>query len=46
MTGQAGTGKSTVVNSIRNECHQHGRKVNIKCSSGIACSVYEAKGFT
>ena len=42
ITGQAGTGNSTVVNSIRDECHQQGPKVNIVCSSGIACSVYEA----
>ena len=46
ITGQAGMDKSTVVNSIRNECHQQGRKVSIVCSSGIACLVYEAKGFS
>ena len=43
ITGQAGT-----ATFIRNECHKQGRKVSIHvvCSSGIACSVYEAKGFS
>ena len=41
ITGQAGTGKSTVVNAIRNECKQRGLQVDLICSSGIACQVYE-----
>ena len=41
ITGQAGTGKSTVVNSIRQDCRQRGLKVAVVCSSGIACKVYE-----
>ena len=41
ITGQAGAGKSTVVNSIRQDCKQRGLNVAIVCSSGIACKVYE-----
>ena len=41
ITGQAGTEKSTVVNAIRQECTQRGLKVDVVCSSGIACQVYE-----
>ncbi|KAJ7374859.1 hypothetical protein OS493_005212 [Desmophyllum pertusum] len=41
ITGQAGAGKSTVVNSIRKDCQQRGLKVAVVCSSGIACKVYE-----
>ena len=41
ITGQAGTGKSTVVNAIRQGCSQRGLKVGVVCSSGIACQVYE-----
>ena len=37
ITGQATAGKSTVVNSIRQDC----LKVAVVCSSGIACKVYE-----
>ena len=39
ITGQAGTGKSTVVNAIRNDCKQRGLQVDLICSSGIACQV-------
>lgn len=41
ITGQAGTGKSWVVNCIREDCKQRGRKVALICSSGVACQVYE-----
>ena len=41
ITGQAGTGKSWVVNTIRDDCKQRGKKVALVCSSGIACQVYE-----
>ena len=41
ITGQAGTGKSWVVNTIREDCKQRGQKLALVCSSGIACQVYE-----
>ena len=41
ITGQAGTGKSTIVNAIRNDCKKCGLKVDLICSSGIACKVCE-----
>lgn len=41
ITGQAGAGKSTGVNAIRQDCRQRGLKVAVVCSSGIACKVYE-----
>ena len=44
ITGQAGTGKSWVVNTIREDCKQRGQKVALVCSSGIhriTCQVYE-----
>ena len=41
VTGQAGTGKSRVVNVIRDDCRQRGLKVAVICSSGIACQVYD-----
>ena len=41
ITGQAGTRKSWVVNTIREDCKQRGRKVALVCSIGIACQVYE-----
>ena len=41
VTGQAGTGKSRVVNTIRDDSRQHGLKVAVICSSGIACQVYD-----
>ena len=37
VTGQAGTGKSPVVNVIRDDRRQCGLKVAVICSSGIAC---------
>lgn len=40
ITGQAVAGKSTVVNSIRQNC-RHGLKVAVVCPSGIACKAYE-----
>ena len=41
VAGQAGTGKSRVVNVIRDDCRQRGLKVAVICSSGIACQVYD-----
>ena len=41
VTCQAGTGKSRVVNVIRDDCRQRGLKVAVICSSGIACQVYD-----
>ena len=35
ITGQAGTGKSTVINAIRNDRKQRGLQVDLICSSGI-----------
>ena len=40
LLGRAGTGKSYVVNTIANELRNIGKKVQITCSTGIACSVY------
>ena len=39
--GQAGTGESRVVNTIRDDCQQHGLRVSAICLSGIACQVYD-----
>ena len=41
VIGQAGTGKSRVVNAIRDECQQCGLPVSVICLSGIACQVYD-----
>ena len=41
VTGQAGTGKSRVVNAIREHCQQRGLRAAVVCSSGIACQVYD-----
>ena len=41
VTGQAGTGKSRVVNVIRDDCRQRRLKVAVICSSVIACQVYD-----
>ena len=41
VTGQAGTGKSRVVNAIREHCQQLGLRAAVVCSSGIACRVYD-----
>ena len=40
VSGQAGTGKSTLVNSIVKELTSCGKKVKVVCSSGISCSLY------
>lgn len=37
ITGQAGTGKSRVVNAIHDDCKQRRLNVSVVCSSGIAC---------
>ena len=42
VTGQAGTGKSTVVSEIISNLQAVGKKVSVVCSSGIACTVYDA----
>ena len=41
VTGQAGTGKSRVVNAIRQHCQQRGLRAAVVCSSGIACQGYD-----
>lgn len=41
VTGQGGTGKSTVVREIISNLQAVGRKVSVVCSSGIACTVYD-----
>ena len=41
VTSQAGTGKSRVVNAIRDDCQQRGLRVSVICSSGIACQEYD-----
>ena len=40
LSGQAGTGKSYVVNGLVKQLRSLGRKVVVVCSSGISCSVY------
>ena len=40
LSGQAGTGKSYVVNGIVQVLRSRGKKVTVVCSSGISCSVY------
>ena len=40
VSGQARTGKSTLVNSIVKELTSCGKKVKVVCSSGISCSLY------
>ena len=42
ITGQAGTGKSTVVEEIIANGKAAGLKVVVVCSSGIACTVYDS----
>ena len=42
VTGRAGTGKSRVVNAIREHCQQRGSRAAVVCSSGIACQVYDS----
>ena len=41
VTGQAGTGKSRVVNAISDDCQQLDLRLSVICSSGIACLVYD-----
>ena len=41
LTGQGGTGKSTVVREIISNRQAVGKKVSVVCSSGIACTVYD-----
>ncbi|XP_066021490.1 ATP-dependent DNA helicase pif1-like [Pocillopora verrucosa] len=41
VTGQGGTGKSTVVREIISNLQAAGKKVSVVCSSGIACTVYD-----
>ena len=41
VTGQAGTGKSRVVNAISDDCQQLDLRVSVICSSEIACLVYD-----
>ena len=41
VTGQAGTGKSRVVNAVSDDCQQLDLRVSVICSSGIACLVYD-----
>ena len=41
VTGQAGAGKSRVVNAIRDNCHQRGLRVSVIWLTGIACQVYD-----
>ena len=46
VTGQAGTGKSTLVHALQKDLRRKGRKVAIVCSSGIAGTVYLRDGTT
>ena len=41
VTGQAGAGKSRVVNAIWDDCQQRGLRVSVIWLSGIACQVYD-----
>lgn len=41
LSGQAGTGKSYVVNGLVKQLRSLGRKIVVVCASGISCSVYE-----
>ena len=43
LMGSAGTGKSHVVNEIYDHLIREGKKVQLTCSTGIACSVYDAR---
>ena len=40
MSGQAGTGKSFLVDAIVKSTKRRGRKIAVVCSSGISCSVF------
>ena len=46
VTGQAGTGKSTLVRDLQKDLHRQGRKVAIVCSSGITGTVHLRDGTT
>ena len=41
ITGQAGSGKSTVVKEIMSALRKAGFNVSVVCASGIACTVYD-----
>ena len=41
VTGQGGTGKSTVVREIISNLQAVGKRVSVVCSTGIACTVYD-----
>ena len=41
ITGQGGTGKSTLVLAIYNSLQNNGNKVEVICASGIATTVYD-----
>ena len=41
ITGQAGTGKSFIVQSIILNLHRAKLKVGVVCSSGLSCTVYD-----
>lgn len=43
LMGSAGTGKSHVLTEIYDQCTREGKKVQLTCSTGIACTVYNAK---
>ena len=40
LTGQAGVGKSTVVQSILSDARNRNKKIAVVCSTGKACEVY------
>ena len=44
ITGQAGSGKSTVVKEIMSALGKTGFNVSVVCASGIACTVYMILG--
>ena len=42
LLGSAGTGKSHVIKEICKELSKKGKKVQLTCSTGIACAMYPA----
>lgn len=46
LLGTAGTGKSFLINSIAKALTDIGKRVQITCSTGIACSVYKGNACT
>ena len=42
VTGQGGTGKSAVVREIISNLQAAGKNVSVACSTGIACTLYDA----